>query len=350
MTDKTTQLIRRNLNVKKNLLLLFFGFTLFFAAACGGKEQPETTPTPLPTSAPTSTPTPSPSPTPEPENGIVAALETWEEKFHNILGWEGTGEYDAAAGLGYDASVNISVNRMLLNLLGMGDLSDIRIDLDMDIKDALFGYDIVLSLGDTPFFDYTLLSDGETILMNVPKYSSQYALAESYMNQTGNTETAVRYEELLPLLQDFVSDSFGSIQPAEEYTDNATLEIEGYKVTGRKFSATLPVESLNTVLHTFADSFTTLFPDAKTTVSELPTDLYETLVIDYYTNENGTYAWVLYPDNAPEEPMGLICAENGTCFFIREQEENNILFYTEKTGRKQGILYLPDDESTMTLE
>lgn len=329
--------------MKKHFVLFFLCFALLFAVACGGENTPPATPTP--TESPT--PSPSPTPTPTPANAAVEALDNLEDKLHAVLSWEGTGDYDLEQGLGYDITMDISINQMLMNLLGMTDLNHIGIDMSMDMSNDLCGYNIALFIGEDEFFNFDMISDYNKLLMNVPKYSSEYALSgNNDTSSTGLTSSAI-YGDLTEVYQKFISDSFLSVRPVEGYTDNATLEVGNYRVTGRKFSVHIPLEDLSKTLNEFLTSLQEMFPDSETEITEITSEDYELLVLDYYTNENGTFAWVCYPDTAPEEALGFISAENGWCFF--NKQDTDPLFYTEKSTATTGTFYFPDEESTLTL-
>lgn len=330
--------------MKKYVILFCLCMTLLFTAACGGDKQPPATPTPVPTSEPT----PSPSPTPVPENEAVNALERLEEKLQAMLSRTGTADLDMTKGIGYDVTIDVSVNQMLLSLLGMTDLNQIGIDLSADMNQELLGMNMALSLGNETLLASEMLYDYEKLLMNVPKYSSAYMLSETTEGSASdNAAVSVDYAKLTELARKFISDSFLNFRPVDSYTDNATLEADAYKVTGRKFSATLSMSEFSTLLQEYEEIYQSLFPGTDLNLSELEITDFENLVLDYYyTGKEGIYGWSCYPDSAPADTIGVISAENGLCFFNTDEE---ILFYTEKTSDTEGTFYFPSEESPLTL-
>lgn len=328
--------------MKKYVVLFCLCITLLFTAACGGDQQPPATPTP------TAEPTPSPSPTPVPENEAVNALEQLEENLQALLSWNGTADFDMTKGIGYDVTMDVSVNQMLLSLLGMADMEQIGIDMSADMNQELLAMNMAFSLGEKTLIDSEMLYDYEKLLMNVPKYSSAYVLSEpAEGSASDDVSVTVDYAELTELLQKFISDSFLNFRPVDGYTDNATLEAGAYKVTGRKFSATLSMGEFSTLLQEYGELYQNMFPEEDLNLSELEIADFENLVLDYYyTGEKGIYAWSCYPDNTPDDTIGVISSEGGFCFFTGA---DGLIFYTEKTSATEGTFYFPSEESTLTL-
>lgn len=328
--------------MKKKLVLFFLCFILLFAMACGGGEEADPTPTP------TLTPSPSPSPTPTPVNAAKETLDNLETAWESLLTWNGTGNVDATKGFGYDVSMDISVNQLLMSMLGLADIKNIGIDMTMDMNNELLSADIGLSVNEEDLLSMVMASDYEKLVYNLPKYSTEYAGVVPETDPE-STVTIPNTEELLSMYKDIVADLFATFKAEEAFIDNATIEREGYKVTGQKFTVTASVSDINKILNEFSSAFLELYPDAEVEVTEIPEDEMSTLVFHVYKGTDGTFAWELYPDTAAEEPMGLISAENGFCLFTTTDGVTEILLSSTKASSTEGTLCFPNDGEEMVL-
>lgn len=330
--------------MKKIWLLFVLCATLLFAA-CG-----ESTNEPTPTPAPTATLTPTPTPTPA--NAAKEALDNLQNACNSLLGWKGTAanEIDISKGFGYDITMDVRINQLLLSLLDMQDLNNLGINLALDMNNDLMAADMHFNLNEDELFDFKMFYDYKKLLYNIPKYSSQYAGIEAAAETEAEAPfTAADTEELLTLYQTVLSDLFGAFQPQEEFVDNATIEAGDYKVTGQKFTVIASVEDLNNILNNFASTFQTIYPEAEIEVTELPADKMNSLIFHAYVGENGTFAWEIYPDTSADTPVGLIAAEHGFCIFSTKDGVKEFVVRSEKNSATEGILYIPNEEAEFLL-
>lgn len=332
--------------MKKKLILFFLCLTLLFATACGGEKQPQATPTP--TESPTPSPSPSPSPTPTPVNAAKETLHNLETAWESLLNWNSTGNLDVSKGFGYDVTMDVSVNQMLMSLLGMADFSNFSIEMSMDMSNELLFADVALNLNKEELFDMVLFFDYETLIYNIPKYSSAYA----GMTQTVETDSTVSIpdtEALVTLYKDFITDLFDTFQIEEGFTDNASIERNGYKVTGQKFTVSASVSDINAILNKFGSTFLELYPSGEIEITEIPEDEISVLYFSVYKGADGTFAWELCPDTAKDEPVGFLSAENGFCLFTTTDGATEVLLRSEKSSSVEGTVYFPNDGDEFAL-
>jgi len=325
--------------MKKKLLLCLLCMTLLFVIGCGSETGAG-----LPTPEPSQTATP----TPTPANAAKEALDSFEDKVNTLLTWNGTADVDLSKGVGYDVSMDISINQLLLSLLGLQDLRTIHIDMSADMKENVLAADMTFHLNEDELLNFDMFFDSQKLLYNFPKYSSQYCILQAASDTAGSVEVPDT-QEILSLYQNFISDFFAAFRPTDGYVDNATISRDGYQVIGQKFTLTADLTELNDALNRFASAFQEMYPDGETSVTEFPIDNYNRLVIDFYKGDNGTFAWECYPDTATDEPLGLISTAKGFCLYITTEGATETLLRSEKTTSADGTLYFQNEETEQIL-
>jgi len=66
------------------------------------------------------------------------------------------------------------------------------------------------------------------------------------------------------------------------------------------------------------------------------------LQLDYYCGKNNSFALELTSDNTSQAPLIFVCTSTGFQFYSVTETGENLLCYSETTGEKKGIIYIPD--------
>ena len=348
--------------MKKKLLLFVCLLTLLFVTGCNKDEQqPVPTPTTAPTVTPTATPeptaTPTPTATPIPENLAMTNLKKLPESYTTFLAQQPEAEVDYSKGLGYDIDMDLSINEDLLALLDITGLENVSLDVAMDMKDALAASG-TLYLNDTEVITADFLTNFNSFLFNLPKYSTTYAVVtmEELMEEPTeeipafNLEDMPTNQELYALMENSLNDLVNCFEPQTGVEENLTIGTGEYVMTGEKHTVTVSRDNLLAWADALEKAFvellgTELDLDEVTTEEETSTeDTFTNFVLHYYTDNNGSYAWELYPDNAADAPLVFISTPKGFCLYSVEEAAEEIIVYSVAASDKTGTITIPTSE------
>ncbi len=346
--------------MKKKLLLFVCLFTLLFATGCNKEEKfavPTPTTAPTETSAPTETPTP--TPTPIPENLAMANLKKLPEAYSSLLALQPEADVDYSKGLGYDFEMDLAINESVLELLEITGLKSISLDGTMDMKDA-FAFDGTLYLNETEVISAELYTDFQNFMFNLPKYSTAYAAAtmEELAGTTSEEMPAFNLadfptnQELYALMENSLNSLIDCFEPQIGIEENLTIGTGEYVMTGEKHTVTVSRENLLAWTDTFEKEFVELlgteinFDDVVSEEDASAEETFTNFVMHYYTDNNGSYAWELYPDTEADVPLVFVSTPKGFCLYSQEEGTQEVILYSVAASDKTGTITIPGDEET----
>lgn len=357
--------------MKKKLLSFLCLLTLLFIIGCNKeKENPAPTPTtvpteaatPTPTSTPTPTPSPSPTPTPIPENLAMTNLQKLPDAYSALIAMSPEASLDYSKGLGYDIDMDLSINEDLLTALEITGLETISLKGTMDMKDALAG-SFVFFLNETEVITADVFTDFQSVMFNLPKYSTAYAAVtmEELLDLPAeelpvwDLKNFPTNQELYALMETSLNNLIDCFEPQLGIEENLTIGTGEYMLTGEKHTATVSREKLLEWVESFEQAlaqypgmeidFDELTTEEETSTGDTSTEEpFTNFVMHYYTDNNGSFAWEFYPDNQADAPVIFISTEKGFCLYGGEEGAQEVIFYSIATSDKAGTFYLPNDE------
>lgn len=364
--------------MKKKLLSMFLLLTLLFTAACNKEKTAEPTPTTAPTATeiPTATPTPSPSPTPVPENLAMAALESLSDSLEYLVEYTPEETVDYSNGIGMDLAMDFTVNSDILQLIGLADLESIHLDGSYDIKDIMAA-NFTFFLGETELLNFNMFTDMNNVLFNLPKYSDQYA-GFSFEELANSTSEEIEWEEgetpsasglfsddayqvirtnttidsaniptsedMTELIYVYVKRFVDCFQPQEISEENVSIGTGNYTMTGKKYTVSASATDLQAVIDAMAAD-PTMPAELAQELDALLLDGFNSFVMNYYVNEEGSFAWEVYPDTEADQPAVLVSVPTGFCLYsTAEDGTENIILYSVTTGEGAGTITIPTTE------
>lgn len=344
--------------MKKKLLCLLLLFTLVFTVGCNKKEaQSDPTPTPTPTSTPAATATP--TPTPVPENLAKTNLEKLPAAYATLLSYSPDYTTDYSKGIGYDMSMDVTVDSSIMELLGLSEIKNLSLDGSLDYKDIYAGT-FTLFLNEDEVLNFSVQTDFNNILFNLPKYSSQYAsvtMAEllgseeeiALVDMSQMPTNAELYDMLLAYLNRFV-DCF---KPQTDIVSNATIGTGDYVVTGDKYTIIASDQDILTLLEEMEVEFASLmgaFAAEEDAATEEVEGEPENIILNYYAGADNSYAWEILTDSPDSEPVVFVSTAAGFCLYGLSDGTPEIILYSIATTETEGTLYIPANAEEETAE
>ena len=330
--------------MKKKLFSLFLLLTLLFVAGCNKEDKKsDADPTATSTPAPTATSTP----TPVPENLAKAALEKLPASFETLLESSSANTVNYADGIGYDISMDLNVNEDLMSLLEIEGLSNISLDGSLDIKDSIAA-NLMLSLEETEVLTAALYANSESIMFNLPKYSTAYAaiameelLGTSLDDLMAETEALPSNEELFGFLQTALNGLVDCFKPQDGIETNVTIGVGDYVMTGDKHTVVASAADLEAYFK-LLETEAAKIPGMTLDTEDFTTDSTANFVLNYYINEEGSFAVECYTDNTPKAPAVFVSTPNGICFYGVSGDVTEIYLYSTATSENAGTITIPN--------
>ncbi|MBP3611259.1 MAG: hypothetical protein J6J42_13105 [Lachnospiraceae bacterium] len=370
--------------MKKKLLSMFLLLTLLFTSACNKEKTADPTPTATPTATEAPTATPTPTPTPVPENKALAALQSLSDSVEYLLEYTPEETVDYSNGIGMDMTMDLTINSEIMGLFGLTGIDTIGMNGSFDIKDTLAG-NFDFSLGETELLNFQMLTDMNQFFFNLPKYSDQYAgfSLEELLDSTGETleweevespsasgllsddayqvirtnttidsASLTTGEDMVELISTYLKRFIDCFQPQEGSEEAVSIGTGDYTMTGEKHTVSASATDLQAVIDAMAAD--------PLTPAELATELdtivfenFNSFVMNYYVDENGSFAWEIYPDTQASKPVVFISVPAGFCLYSSDNGTDDIAFYSVTTGEGSGTLTVPaaaEGESDISVE
>ncbi len=338
--------------MKKRIYCLFLLLTLLFIAGCN-KDNTKTAPTP--TTAATATPTPTPV------NLAKANLDKLPAAFDKVMSYQKENAVDTSKGIGYDVNLNLSLGSQIISLLGLEGLENISLSGTYDTKNAFdaFAADLTLSLNTSEIINALIYADATSLMFNLPKYSTSFASAtweelltsaDAEIDVDGllnsfHTEAAPSDEELFNILRSNLEKLTACFKPVDGITENVTIGTGDYTLNGDKYTVRADKNDLLAVLKSLEAELSLYVEDLTFHLEELEASSATAFTLEYYTDNNGSYAWSCYPDNAAAQPVSFINTSYGFCLYtINESGAAEVTANSEKSSENSGIIYLLYDE------
>lgn len=330
--------------MKKNLLCLLLMFTLIFTAGCNKKEAPID-------SAPTLTPaaTATPTPTPVPENLAKTNLEKLPEAYDTMLSYQPAYTMDYSNGIGFDMNMDIALDQNIMSLLGLSDIKNFSINGSLDYKDTYAG-NFTLFLNADEVLNFSVLTDFNNVLFNLPKYSSQYASIT--MAELTGAEEEVPFDmsqiptnaELYDMLRTYLTRFVECFKPQTDIVKNATIGIGDYVITGDKYTVIASDEDIVTLLEELETELSSLmgeFVTEEASTTEESDSEPRNFILNYYAGADNSYAWEILTDSPEAEPVVFVSTAVGFCFYSLNDGTPEIILYSIATTETEGTLYIP---------
>lgn len=339
--------------MKRKLFSLFLLLTLVFAVGCNKKDKsPDPTPTPTATSTPT--------PTPTPINLAKENLEKLVEGYDTMLASQPENQVDFSNGIGYDITLDVSLGKQIMGLLGITGLDTIRLSGTMDAKDTISA-NLGLYLNSDEIVKALVFMDEENLLFNLPKYATDYAkfsweellasedeaLADSLGSITTSmnpAESMALSEEITNMFRTHLASLTDCFKKVDGITENASIGTGDYTMTGDKYTVSANPADVISVLKAFEADMEKYYGELDFGLEDLESSGATALFLDYYTDENGSYAWAFHTNDKPDGQIVFINTDLGFCLYNTDGEKQTLAMTSLKSDEKTGVIYLYDTE------
>lgn len=346
--------------MKRKIYGLVLLLALVFCIGCN-KEKNDT---PTPTTAPTATATPSPTPV----NLAKENLDKLPAQFDKLMSYQPQSTADLSNGVGYDFTLEVSLGKQIAELLDLADLKSISATGTIDAKDFMAA-NFDFRLNDDKLLNAHLFADSANLLFNLPDYSANYAAIaweelfssateeatwDSISSHTdGNVistiktvdkNTLLSNAEMTALLRKYIVEFTDCFVPVEISKEKVSISNGDYLLAGKKHTIRANISDFYAILKNLETELQNYYEDFTFGLEENDTEA-TMLFLDYYSSENGDYAWAAYFDNAPAEQGVFISTALGFCLYKTfEDGSSEVLMYSEKTTEKSGTVILPSSE------
>lgn len=345
--------------MKKRFYCLLLLLALVFTAGCNKEKNDTPAPTPTVEATATPTSTPTPTPTPVPENLAKTRLDKLPEYLDTLMSYNPESTLDYSNGIGYDLTMDISLGNQIISLLGLDGLEKVGLSGSFDMKDTIAA-NLSLNLNSSEVINAHVFADSDKMFFNLPKYSSNYAATtwqelfesadmEDFAFSGITTETLTASADMTNKLRSHLVSLINCFDKVDGIEKDVTIGTGEYTLTGEKHTVKASKTELIAVFSALEETLTTY---TGTDMSDLTDDFLpeesNALVLDYYTDANGNYAWVLYPDSEAEEPPVFINTDKGFCLYREESGVASVLMSSVKSSETSGTVTMFDGETDNT--
>ena len=305
--------------MKRKLLFLILIVCLTLTAGCKKqKEEP-----PKPTAIPVT------------ENPTIPVLEKLLSPWDLLLSNFPEAVLNFDTGVGFDVMAELTLEEAMAEKLNLESSVTISATGAVDIK-TQYAADLNLYLDGADLWNTKLYADESGVLLHLPKYSFNYAKIPTDLFASSTREN-------IRLFRTYFADVIGCFRPAETRVSNATIGVDGYQVTGDKYTIRANQTDVFLILSSLERDLT-LENKEKLPWNNLNTDGATDLILDYYTGKDSDYALVVYPDNRQENTLVFVSTTIGFCLYTTDESGVvTTLMYSEKSGN-DGIIYIPTEE------
>jgi len=346
--------------MKKRIYCMLLLLVLIFSAGCNKEKTNHPVPTPTEEAAPTNTPTPTstptPTPTPVPENLAKIQLEKLPEQFDTLMSYNQETTADLSKGIGYDITMDISLGDQIISLLGLEGLEKFGLSGTFDMKDTIAA-NLSLNLNNSEVINAHAFADSSKLYFNLPKYSANYAvstweelLESADMDASAfsgiTTEALTASADLPNKLRSHLVSLVNCFDEVDGITKDATIGTGDYTLTGEKHTVKASKTELIAVFSALEETLSTYTgTDMSTLTDDFLPEESNALVLDYYVDANGNYAWAFYPDSIAAEPPVFINTDKGFCLYREEDGVASVLMSSVKSSETSGTVTMFDGET-----
>lgn len=336
--------------MKRKIVTVLFLLIMVFTVGCNKDKKND--PTPTPTTVPTATSTP----TPVPVNLAMQNLEKLVSDYDAMLEKQPNSRMDFSNGIGYDMTLDITPGKQIIELFGISGLDSVRLSGTIDAKDTVSA-NLGLYLNSSEIVKALVFMDDNNLLFNLPKYTADFASypLEELMNtvdtsfsgsfgtltDTMNPAKSMNLsEELTNVFRTHLVNLVNTFVKVDGVTKNASIGTGEYTVTGDLHKVTANVADVITVLKAFEADMIKYYGEMDFGLTDLENSAATALVLDYYIDEAGNYAWAYYTDDAPDKQIIFINTDLGFCLYQTTNGQQTIVMASVKDDEKSGTIYL----------
>lgn len=342
--------------MKRKLFGLILLLSLVLCVGCN-KNKKDATPTPVPA-----------TPSPTPANLAKENLDKLPELFDKMMSYQPQTAVDSSQGAGYDVTMQVSLGQQITELLGLSDLESISAEGTIDVKDTMAA-NLDFCINSDKFLNAHVFADSANLLFNLPDYSENYAAIsweellssvteEDFLSggdltgsnvistiSTVDNNSLIANADLTKIIRDYVKDfaeCFTHVSIAEKNTSIGTGD---YLLAGKKHTVQANLNDVYAIMESLEAELQKYSADFTFNMEELKAEDATTLFLDYYSSEDGAYAWAVYPDTNTNEPVVFINTALGFCLYkLYEDGTTEIALYSEKTTPTSGTITIPASE------
>lgn len=312
--------------MKRKLLSLFLLLTMIFAVGCNKKDTPV--------------------------NLAKENLSKLTERYDALLELHSKHQIDFDKGAGYDMTIDISLGKQIKDLLEITNLDTIRLSGTVDMKDSISA-DLGLYLDSSEVIRTLLFMDESNVMFNLPKYSSAFAAistedlladidvsdTQNFTNRVNPADAMQLSKELTDLCRNHLISLIKCFQEVD-ITENSSIGTGDYTMTGHKHTVKANLQDIIAVLKSFEADLKKYYGELDFDLESLENSNSTALFLDYYTNENGNFAWALYSDEIPADQIVFIDTDLGFCLYRTENGITTTGMTSKKSSENSGVIYL----------